>query len=103
MKLYWSINSIPELTDLPNEKRKEVWAVCQSRCFRNWQTGISIVLMGVCIAAGIKLGKFYYGHIGGIIGAVIAGGIGGSIIWEIKVNIVRPHIREYLSSHEKTN
>ena len=28
MKLYWSYNSIPELADLPKEKRKEIWQEC---------------------------------------------------------------------------
>jgi hypothetical protein len=49
------------------------------------------------------IGESYFGRIGGIIEAMIAGGIGGLIIGEVKVAMTRPHIREYLISHEKTN
>jgi hypothetical protein len=101
MKLYWSINSIPELADLPKEKRKEVWKSCHIKCFLHWQIWASAVLFGLGVAAGSALGEFYYGRIGGTIGAAIAGGIVGIIGWEIKVSVVRPLIRVYLNSHDK--
>jgi hypothetical protein len=103
VKLYWSYNSIPELADLPKEKRKVVWKSCHLKVFQHWLTWFSFLISGICVAAGIALGDFYYGRMGGIIGGAIAGGIGGFIAWEIKVAKVRPYIREYLNTYEQTN
>jgi hypothetical protein len=103
MKLYWSYNSIPELADLPKEKRKEIWHTCHLKCLVHWQIWVSFLVCGLCAATGMGLGEFYYNRIGGFLGAMLGGGIGGFIIGEIKVSMVRPHIREYLISHGKTN
>jgi hypothetical protein len=51
----------------------------------------------------MALGEFCYGRIGSIIGAAIAGGIGGVIVWEVNAVMVRPYIREYLSLNGKTS
>jgi hypothetical protein len=102
MKLYWTYNSIPELADLPKDKRKEVWATCHRKMLHRY-IWVACVIGAVCVPAGMIIGESYFGRIGGIIEAMIAGGIGGLIIGEVKVAMTRPHIREYLISHEKTN
>jgi hypothetical protein len=103
MKLYWSYNSIPELADLPKEKRKEIWHACHLKGLAHWQTWGACLVCGLCCVTGSELGKLCYGRIGGFIGAMIAGGLGGLIAWEVTATMVRPHIREYLSSYGKTN
>lgn len=95
MKLYWSINSIPELADLPKEKRKEVWRECCLKNRRNWR----VLIIGVAIC-GI------FGGIGSVIekgpiGAMIASTVGVFIVWQIEAAAIRHHIREYLNSHGK--
>jgi len=102
MKLYWSCKSIPELAGLPKQKRKEVWAACHRKILPRY-IWVACIIGAVCAPAGSIIGESYFGRIGGIIGAGIAGGIGGLIIWEVEVAVARPYIREYLSSHEKTN
>jgi hypothetical protein len=101
--LYWTYNSIPELADLPKEKRKELWHACHLKVFVHWQIWVSLLVCGLCAATGTELGKFYYNHIGGFLGAMLGGGIGGFIVGQVGVAVTRPHIREYLNSHEKTN
>jgi hypothetical protein len=71
------------------------------KAFRHWQVWFGCCLGGIFVALIGGLGRFNYGHIGGLIGSGIGGGIGGFIIWEINTNVVRPHIREYLNSHDK--
>jgi len=111
MTLYWSYNSIPELEDLPEETRKEVWKECRMSDRTPWRTFLLNTILGtimfLCIAAGTAFGKFYYGRIGGITGgitiAVITGSVCGFIIAQLHIARVRPRIREYLCSHGKTN
>jgi hypothetical protein len=99
MKLYWSLKSIPELADLPKEKRMEVWRACHPKDIKHWQTWISFGFLGICVFLGMAFGKFYIRIIGQTIGGIIALWIWFIIFWQIKVSVVRPHIREYLNSH----
>ncbi len=104
MKIYWSYNSIPELADIPKEKRKEVWTTCYHRSKISYRYILVAVVIGaVCISAGMLLGKFYLGRTGGILGTAIAGGIAGFIIGQSIIASVRPYVREYLNSNGKTN
>ncbi|MGD0573111.1 MAG: hypothetical protein ABSB11_08840 [Sedimentisphaerales bacterium] len=102
MKFYWSINSIPELAGLPKQNRKKAWRKTHLKYF--FKVGvISTVLDVFFIVVGCLFGQIYYGFGGGLIGIVIAGGIGGTIAWELEANLIRPCLREYLNSNVKAN
>jgi hypothetical protein len=110
MKLYWSYNSIPELADLPKEKRKEVWKTCHLKCWTSWPfwiTTVAIIVIGTMVGGATlrKLGYFcsdnHY-----IMGSFWAGAIGifiTFIITQVEISLARPYIREYLNSNVKTN
>ena len=52
----------------------------------------------------MALGEFFfYGPIGLILGLMIGGYLGYTVNFQMEVTTVMPYIREYLSSHEKTN
>ena len=102
MKLYWSIKSIPELADLPKEKRDEVWKTCY---ITNWKVRfLPSLIMPVFMASGILFAlSYFYRFI--LIGAIIAGAvsvIGWAIGWETTVIMIRPYLRKNLISNEKT-
>jgi hypothetical protein len=102
MKLYWSINSIPELADLPKQNLRRVW---RSVYLKHWfKIGfLPALIVPICAIAIDTLSENYYGHFGRLICVCIGGGIGGLIGWEITANMIRPYLREYLNSNVKTN
>jgi len=71
MKLYWSLKSIPELTDLPNEKRNEIWKICYTT---NWKARfLPSLIMPVFMFVGILIALSYFRHT--LIGMIIAAGV----------------------------
>jgi len=106
MKLYWSYNSIPELADLPKEKRKEIWKSCCLKCFANFpfwcSTKNAIALVWLVIVMPLVI---YYSnhHMIGLIGFVLVGAIIGFILWQVEIALVKPYIRECLNSNVNTN
>jgi lipopolysaccharide export LptBFGC system permease protein LptF len=102
MKLYWSYNSIPELADLSNEKRNEIWKTCYAT---NWKVRfLSSLIMPVFMFVGILIALSYFRHtLVGMIIAVVITSIGWYIGWQITVNMIRPYLRKYLKSNVKTN
>jgi Mn2+/Fe2+ NRAMP family transporter len=105
MKLYWSLNSIPELANLPKERRKEIWKPCRLKCLASWPFWVSMIaIIVVWLVMLSKLGYFYSdNHIIGLIWGVIVSVIVSFIMQQVEFALVRPYIREYLISHEKTN
>lgn len=102
MKMYWSIRSIPEIAEFPEEERKEILNKNGLTGFENRNIGYLLkLLMLPFMVAGAALGGMYAGRIGAGIGIVIGGGIGGLVVWQIPVCIVRYRVRKYLFTHEK--
>ncbi|WP_055075891.1 hypothetical protein [Pseudanabaena sp. 'Roaring Creek'] len=92
MQIYWSTEQVPELANLKPEQSKQAWQFCYKKyAYKHWQVWASLSLLGILAALGSK----YFG----IIGAAIGGGIGGGIFGVVSVNVLRPHLRDYVSSH----
>ncbi len=89
MKIYWGLESIPELKDIPHDKRGKVWRLGYKKSFRHWQVWFGLFLTGLCAA----IGSYYFG----LIGSAIGGGIGGFIFGQIVVHTARPYIQGILS------
>ena len=104
MKLYWSLKSIPELADLPKKDRYEIWKACYSMVWRSWKSIIlHIILIILFISVLTVIYNTFDKFIIGLLVAVSIGAICGFIEQQVAIYIIRPHIREYLSSHGKTN
>jgi hypothetical protein len=105
MKLYWSCKSIPELADLPKEKRKKVWQECRGKVFRHWQTWFLILIQGLLGVIAIESIRSYFGSYNavGLILVMIIGGLIGGVTSFFIQPLRRSDIREYLNSNEKTN
>ena len=92
MQFYWSINQIPELAGLSPEQAKQAWQFCYKKyAFKHWQSLMSLVVLGILVAVG---SRFF-----GVIGSAIGGGIGGGIFGFTTTNVLRPHLRDYVSKH----
>ncbi|PZO38155.1 MAG: hypothetical protein DCF19_16930 [Pseudanabaena frigida] len=95
MQFYWTINQIPELAGLTPEQTKEAWQFCYKKyAFKHWESWVSLFVLGILVAVGTR----YLG----IIGAAIAGGIGGGIFGLTATNVLRPHLQDYVSNHFTT-
>jgi len=94
MRIYWSLKSIPELSDLPSEERRRVWRAAYWKTARHWQFWAGLVGIGLFTLIGNAL----IGHppIGGAIGA----GVGGFIYGGLMSHLARPYIRAVLSEKE---
>ena len=96
MQIYWTINQIPELAGLTPDQSKEAWQFCYKKyAFKHWEVWVSLFAVGLLVAVGSKV-------LGGIIGSAIGAGIGGGIFGVTSTNVLRPHLRDYVSSHFST-
>lgn len=99
MRLYWTINSIPELRSLPKRERKQVWRRCYNKILRHWQTWVALALCGICSGAGGALGRLAFVDSYLILVCIAAGGgIGGFIFSQVAIHVAIPYIREEISS-----
>ena len=105
MKLYWSLKSIPELADLPNKQRKEIWKSCRLKCLMTWPFwGSTITIIVFWLVILTKLGYFYRDrHLIGLIWGAVISAIVVFIMWQVEIALVKPYIRKYLISHGKRN
>jgi hypothetical protein len=96
MQFYWSLSQIPELAGLSPEQAKQAWQFCYKKyAFKNWQSLASLFAVGVLAVIGSKA-------FGSMLGAALGGGIGGAIFWLVTANVLRPHLRDYVSRHFAT-
>ncbi|MEI6331857.1 MAG: hypothetical protein WCP16_21655 [Pseudanabaena sp. ELA645] len=96
MKIYWTINQIPELAGLTPDQSKEAWQFCFKKyAFKHWEVWVSLFAVGLLYTLGSNAFR-------GIIGGAIGAGIGGGIFGVTATNVLRPHLRDYVSSHFST-
>ena len=100
MKIYWSIKSIPELKEMPEEERKAIFRQCSAKVTHNWKTSILIGLCCLCAGFGIALGRKVGNIIGAMIAAVLGGAIIGFILLQVVIRKTLPYIRKELDSRK---
>jgi hypothetical protein len=86
MPIYWKFDRIPELTGLTEEERGRFVLYVIRKSYRHWQTWAGLIACGACAALGsvfgAKLGS-------GLLGAAVAGGIGGLFYGQALVYVAR--------------
>src|SRR5215475_3779534 len=55
MRIYWSLKSVPELSDLPSEERRRVWRAAYWKTARHWQFWAGLVGIGLFTFIGNAL------------------------------------------------
>jgi hypothetical protein len=91
--IYWTLKSIPELSQLSSKERRLTWRQAYPRTYRHWQTWVGLAACGACAYFGCRLG-FVFGH--PVLGAAIGGGIGGFIFSQASIYVARMHYKNIL-------
>src|SRR5687767_7461066 len=99
MPVYWSLRSVPELSDLPRAERRRLWRRCWPQsAFRHWQTWAALLACGLSPLLGGWVGawvgsQFGARFLGGLLGAGVGGGIGGFVVGQVGTAVLRPYLR----------
>jgi hypothetical protein len=92
MKLYWSIDKIPEFAGLLPKQQKRALRFCVKKyALRLWQTWVCIFVMISLSLAARSIFQF-----SGTISDAITGGICGLAVWLTLINVLRPHLHDYV-------
>lgn len=103
MKVYWSLNQIPELAELTPSERRKVHRMCLKHYgFKGRGTYRALITCGLSGSFGVLIGlalqraftspsPIGYMAIGGGLG----GAIGGLILTQVLLSQLRPHYAEF--------
>ncbi len=103
MKIYWTIKSIPELSNLPDEERRRIWRRCWAKASGNWKTWIELCALCSTLALFTWFFGRTWGLLGGIIGGIIVGSVLGLIWAQVVIRKTIPHIRAEIDSGRQAN
>jgi hypothetical protein len=117
MKFYFSLKSIPELSDLSPAERRLAWHACKGRAWRRWQTWVATALaaaVGLGLAYGVMWAIYGYRlhlwtHIGPLPSFFLMGFLGGGILvgvtqllrWPVVAGQIRPCLRTYVEERTR--
>jgi hypothetical protein len=91
MKLYWSVDQIPELAGLSPEQKKQAMQFCIKKyAFRLWQLWLCIFVLVALTLVAKSIIQF-----SGTIADAITGFISGGFAWLTVLNSLRPQLNDY--------
>ncbi len=99
MPIYWTLKSIPELSQLSSAERGQAWRRVNRKTFRHWQTWVGLVACGALAGLGSHFGGTF-GH--PLIGAAIGGALGGFIFSQASIHVARLHYKDALLGNERS-
>jgi hypothetical protein len=89
MKLYWSLQDIPELAPLSQRQRREAWQECyQTYAFKHWQVHLSLGLFSGLVTVSLPVG---------VAATVVAAVLGGLIYQQTVMHTLRPRLKQYIA------
>ncbi|WP_416414347.1 hypothetical protein [Pantoea sp. App145] len=88
MKIFWSLRSIPELSQLPSKECGKRWNEVYALTFRHWETWAGLALCALLCGMGVK---FF-----GIPGVIIMGAIAGFLYSQVVIHVARKYYRQRL-------
>ncbi|ADU72663.1 hypothetical protein [Pantoea sp. At-9b] len=88
MKIYWTLRSIPELSQLSSKECGKRWNDIYTSTFRHWETWTGLLLCALLSGAGVKLFGFP--------GVIAMGAIGGFVYGQIVIHVARKYYRQRL-------
>ncbi len=80
MKLYWSLNNIPELSHLSAQEKKFLWQKSSTKIFRDVHGWLGLLACFLCTFFGNFVGQFFEFS---SLGAAVGGGFGGFIYSQV--------------------
>lgn len=110
MKVYRGFKDVPELAALSRQQRREVVQACwRPFIYREWSFWVGIFLIHFLGFVGVVIGLILQDQIGvsdwglyacSVTGALIGGLACSLIFYTILIERFRPHLREYLATHQ---
>lgn len=98
MEIYWTLKSVPELRNTSRRERGRRWQRAYHKSFGHLSTWAALFLC----ACGGGVGAYYGQMLGsGMLGAMLGGGLGGFIFWQISIIIVRKNYRHILHGQDR--
>jgi hypothetical protein len=98
MRIYWTLKSIPELSNLPLRERWRVWRAAwrMAKPRYHWLWWVGLAAVAVCIVVGRFIGSQINQSGMLTIGTLVGAGLGGFISGQITTALVRPYILDVL-------
>lgn len=97
MKLYWSLRSIPELSDLPRAEQRRLWRECWWKVIRHWQVWLVFLVGFLGILGGAVLVVALACDFGLPLALILVSGVGGSLfpflLNQVSIPLARPYLR----------
>lgn len=95
--MLWRINSIPELSDFPRERRPEIWRDVFIRvASRDRRLLLRVPAFLLAVAVGLILGAYLMGSLGAFIGALLFGVGAGILVKSAEISLLRCHLRSFV-------
>lgn len=95
MPIYWSLASIPELSDLPSSEQGRLYRSCWFKPFRRWQMWAALAVVCACEVGVRHIGEAF-GFGSGFAGALIDV-LCMTFVWlilvQVATNLARPYLR----------
>jgi hypothetical protein len=108
MKIYWSLNSVPEFTNIDSTMRNKAWRSCCYKSLRHWQIWAIEIFLIVAIIPTIQLYDFLertYGMNLWVFVSVftIYATVTTCISINIHIEFTRPYLKKYLDENNKND
>ena len=97
MKIYWTLASIPEFSNMTRYERHRALRRMHINIFRYWQTWFGLLACGICAGVGSVIGNTL-GH--SIIGGVVGASVGGFVFSQTVLHVRLRHYRDVMSRGE---
>ena len=99
MPIHWSYKSLPELTDLADAERKNVWKKANRQAYEHWQTWLaSAIVFALMVLLGHWLGSMF-GH--DFIGTIVGVALASAIVDRIVFRIARSHLERIITQTDE--
>ncbi len=100
MKVYWSLKSIPEISQLSSKERLAAWRRVYWITYRHWPTWVGFFACAGCLLSGHWLGE-RLGH--SVLGVVAGGGLGAWVSAQFSIYVARRNYGEMLERSQNLN
>ena len=98
MRIYWSLDSVPELAYMSKSERTLAWWTCCKKAFRHWQTWLALAVLGLSGPAGERIGTLIFGDLSwmALLCAFLCTAIGTILFRHVIIQVAVPYLREEL-------
>jgi hypothetical protein len=96
MRIYWSLNSIPELAGLTKAQKRAIWREACWHSIGHWQWWVGLLLFFLIDFFGLVILR-HLGH-NGTIETLLLAGFSAFLVGQFVLLAVRAHLRRRLAA-----